>query len=333
MPLIPKVGRKKLKVRFTTGVIIGVLWLGIALHLFPVWWMFTTSIKSAYEIFKFPPSLWPENPTFIAYKLFFYLSTGGWENVSEPIYVYMKNSVIISGAIMAIQVPITALIAYSISKLCSPKLSRFLFLFCIGTLMIPGQVALIPSYLILRHFPFPFMNIPKIPFVNIPFPTYNFLDTYWAVILPGIYNAFNVLLFKGFFDGIPDELINAARLDGSSEIGIFRRIVLPLSKPVFAVVAYFSFSGAWNNFIWPLIVIKKNSLQPLSVFLYRFQYNLTRYEPTPTSPDPQIRSLVEAGIGYNGLMAISIIESIPVFIIFLIFREYLMTGIKLRGFK
>lgn len=331
MSLIPKVGRKKLQIRFTIGIITGFLWLGIALHLFPIWWMFTTSIKPVYEIFNFPPSLWPKNPTFIAYKLFFYLSAGSYGNIKEPIYVYMKNSAIMAGAIMAIQIPITALIAYSISKLCSPKLGRFLFLLCIGTMMIPMQVALIPSYLILRHFPFPFMNIPKIPFTNIHFPTYNFLDTYWAVILPSMYGAFNFLLFKGFFDGIPDELINAARLDGASEIGILRRIVLPVSKPVFAVVAYLTFSGTWNNFIWPLIVLKKNSLQPLSVFIYRFQDYLTVFPLT--SHDPQTQSLVQAGIGYNGLMAISIIESIPVFIMFLIFREYLMTGIKLRGFK
>jgi len=194
-----------------------------------------------------------------------------------------------------------------------------------------SQVALIPSFLIIRHFPFPFMNIPKIPFTNIHFPTINFLDTYWAVILPGMYSAFNVLLFKGFFDGIPNELINAARLDGASEISIIRRIILPLSKPVFAVVSYFTFSAAWNNFMWPLITIKKNSLQPLSVFIYQFQWYLQN--SPPGAQDPATERLIKSGIGYNGLMAVSIIQSIPVFIMFLIFREALMTGIKLRGFK
>jgi len=331
MSLIPKVGRCHFRVRFLIGVITAFLWVGVALHLFPVWWMFSTSMKSAGEVFQFPPSLWPKEPTFVCYKLFFYLSSGGWQSVQYPLYVYLKNSFIITGGIMAIQIPTTALIAYSISKLCSPRKSRFLFLFCIGTMMIPTSIALIPSYLILRHFPFPFLNIPKIPFTNAQFPTYNFLDSYWAVILPGMYSAFNVLLFKGFFDGIPDELINAARLDGASEIGILRRIVLPLSKPVFAVVSYFSFSGAWNNFIWPLIVIKKNKLMPISVFLYQLQEWLAHHPPT--GEDPTVERLVQSGIGYNGLMAMSIIESIPIFIMFIIFREQLMTGIKLRGFK
>ena len=101
------------------------------------------------------------------------------------------------------------------------------------------------------------MNIPKIPFTNLRFPSYNFINTYWAVILPAMFSAFNILLFKGFFDGIPNELINAARLDGASELSIFGRIILPLSKPVFAVVSYFTFSGAFNTFMWPLIVLKE----------------------------------------------------------------------------
>ena len=331
MPLISKVGRRKLKVRLTIGIITGILWLGVLLHLFPVWWMFTTSIKLSGEVFIFPPTLWPHQPTFICYKLFFTLGNEIWEKLDYPIYVYFKNSCIITLGVIALQIPITALTAYSISKLCPAKLSRLLFLFLIGTMMIPGQVALIPSYLLMKHFPFPLMNVPNIPFTNVRFPTYNFLDSYWAVILPAIYSAFNFILFKGFFDGIPDELINAARLDGASELNIFRRIVFPVSKPVFAVVTYFTFGGVWNSFMWPLIVIKKNSLWPLSVCLYWFQTFVTERPIQQT--DPRSQRLIEMGIGFNGLMAISIIESIPVFIMFLIFREQLMTGIKLRGFK
>jgi len=331
MPLIPKVGRKKINMRFLIGTITGVLWLGVVLHLFPVWWMFTTSIKPSYEIFKFPPTLWPVHPSLAAYKLFFYLSAGGWHALQYPIRTYLKNSVIITLGIMLIQIPITALMAYALSKLYSPKWTRLLFLICIGTMLIPMQVSLIPRYLIMRHFPFPTRHIPNIPFTNNPFPYHNFLDSYWAVILPAIYSPFNLLLFKGFFDTIPSELINAARLDGASELGIFRRIVLPLSKPVFAVVSYFTFSSAWNMFMWPLIVIQKNKLYPLSVMLYKFQNFLTGWRVVEV--DENTRRLLESGISYNGLMAISIIQSIPVFIMFLIFREQLMTGIKLRGFK
>jgi len=338
MPLIPKVGRNSFKIRFLLIGITVFLWLGVALHLFPVWWMVITSVKPTREVYQFPPSLWPKNPSLICYKLFFHLAqefdlTSMGYRLRFPFYVYLKNSLIMTGTIMIIQIPLCALLGYSLSKLYSPRWNRILFLFCIGTMMIPGQIALIPSYLIMRHFPFPTLNIPKIPFTNTPFPTHNFLETYWAVILPGMYSAFNVLLFKGFFDTIPNELINAARLDGSSEIGIMRRIILPISKPIFAVVAYFTFSGAWNSFMWPLIVLPNDDKWPLSVMLYKLQQQLAAFQPTAREHDPQILRAIQMGMGYNALMALGILESIPVFIMFLIFREYLMTGIKLRGFK
>lgn len=331
MSLIAEVGRNKRKVKILVGGIILFLWIGILLHLFPVWWMFITSIKSFREIYEFPPSLWPHQPTFVCYKLFFRLSAGSGFALSYPIYVYMKNSLIITGGILLIQIPVTSILAYSISKLHGAKWNRLLFLYCIGTLMIPASLSLVPSYLILQHFPFPTRHIPSIPFTNIQFPTVNFLDTYWAVILPASYGAFNFLLFKGFFDGIPDALINAARLDGASEISIFRRIILPLAKPVFAVTCYFTFSGAWNSFLWPLMVIQKNRLYPLTVVIYQFQRALQG--SVITQIDEQSRRLIESGIGMNGLMAMAIIQSIPVFIMFIIFREQLMKGIKLRGFK
>jgi len=331
MPLISEVGRKQRRVRILLGVITAILWLGVALHLFPVWWMFITSIKPSREVFVFPPTLWPKEPTFICYKMFFYLAQT-WTVLQYPVYVYLKNSAIMTGAIMAIQIPITALIGYALSKMYNVKWNRIIFLFCIGTLMIPTQLSLVPGYLIMRHFPFPTMHVPNIPFTNVKFPSYRFLDTYWAVILPASYNAFNVLLFKGFFDGIPGELINAARLDGASEPSIFARIILPMSKPIFAVVAYFTFQTAWNNFMWPLIVIQKNELYPLSVMMYRFQNYMTSSRGLIVTNEATKR-LLEQGIGFNGLMTLGIIESIPVFIMFLIFREQLMTGIKLRGFK
>jgi len=336
VPLISEIGRKKLSVRALLIAITTILWIGVALHLFPVWWMIKTSITPTWEVFDAPAKLWPSKPTLVCYKLIYYFDPGwtgaGGNSVVYPIYVYIKNSIIMSFGTMALQIPITALVAYALSKLYSPRLSRIMFLFFIGTMFIPFSVRIIPNYLILRHFPFPTLNIPKIPFTDKKFPTHNFLNTYWAVILPAAYSGFNLLLLKGFFDGIPDSIIHAARIDGASELGIFRRIILPLSKAVFAVVAYFSFSAAWNQFMWPLAVLKDNKLFPLSVLLYQMQYYLS--QGTATRPvNEDLQAAMEAGLSINGLMAISIIESIPVFIAFIIFREQLMKGIKLRGFK
>ena len=338
MALVIEVGRNKWRIRAILIGITAFLWLGIALHFVPLWWAVTTSFKPMWEIYAFPPSLLPKEPTLIAWKVL----GGGLSDITgtgirpltvlagQSIWLYIKNSFIITGGIVIFQVAVASLVGYSLSKLCSPKWSRVMFIFFIGTMLAPSGVSLIPKYLLLRFFPFAARYAPYIPFTTTRFPSINLTGTYWGVILPFVYSGFSVLLFKGFFDGIPDELINAARLDGSSEIGIFRRIILPLSRPVFAVVAYFTFSAAWNEFLWPLIILRgSNKLKPLSLALYEFQQTILSI--TPENPGQE--AILRAGLGMNAMMAFAIVQSIPVFIMFIIFREQLMKGIKLRGFK
>ena len=327
MPLISKVGRGHTKVRITLFLITGVLWLGVGIHLFPVWFSFISSIKSTWELLRIPPTLWPEAPILRPYIALFHPERLPHATGLFPAWVYLKNSFILCGGVIALQIPITALAAYSVSKLHTPTLSRLLFLFFISTLLIPYQISFIPLFLLLKNFPFAFKSIPNIPFTNIPFPHYNFLNTYWAVIFPALFSGFNFLLLKGHFDSIPDSLINAARLDGASEVGIFSRIILPLSKPVFAVVAYFTFSGVWNQFMWPLVVLTEEKMLPFSIYMYRLQMWMAGSEE-------QLGLLEhEWSLGWNVIMAAAILQSIPVFIAFIIFREQLMKGIKLRGFK
>ena len=327
MPLITPVGRKRWRVRVLLISIGGALWLGVILHLFPFYWTLITSLKSPYECYRFPPTWWPEKINPIGYTILFqgYI----WSIMDYSLTVYIKNSFIITGGIMAIQIPVCALVAYALSKLHRPRWNRILFLYLIGPMLVPQAISLIPLFLLLHHFPFATRHIPNIPFTSIPFPSISFINTYWAVILPSCYSAFNVLLFKGFFDGIPDELINAARLDGASELGIFGRIILPLSKPVFAVVSYFTFSAAYNSFFLPLIMLREEKF-PLPVLMQKIQSIIFSYAKPTTDTS---HNLAYIGIGQNALMAIAIIQSIPVFIMFIIFREQLMKGIKLRGFK
>jgi ABC-type maltose transport system permease subunit len=104
--------------------------------------------------------------------------------------------------------------------------------------MIPGEISIVPRFLLLSHFPWPTRDIPEIPFTGAAFPAFSFVGSYWGVILPAAFNAFNFLLFKGFFDTIPDELIDAARMDGASEVNVFTRIMLPLALPIVAVTVY-----------------------------------------------------------------------------------------------
>jgi len=330
MPLIARVGRNKLSVKFWLAFITSFLWLGVALHLFPVWWMFTSSIKPVPEVYKFPPTLWPHKPTLVCYKLFFQAIgvsyKGAYSTVLPfPVYVYFKNSLIYTLGAMAIQIPVCALVAYSLSKLHSPRWSRILFLAFITPLLIPAQIYLIPRVLLFKNFPYAFKISSNLPSVNL-------MNTTWVMILPFCYDAFNVLLFKGFFDTIPESLVNAARLDGASEIGILRRIIIPLSKPIFAVVSWFSFSGLWNRFLWPLTVLTEEKMWPISLRMNLLQTNLeSEHLQTGMSELDLIRR--EIGLGWNLIMAMGIIQSIPIFIVFLICREYLMKGIRLRGFK
>jgi len=344
MSLIPAIGRSKGHYKVLLVLITTFLWIGVLLHLFPVYWGLKSSITPLNEIFIVPPQLFPFHPTFLPYKVLFssllWNSPLVWSTVRAGSFPSaIINTAVMVGGTMALQIPIAALAAYSLSKLEFSKWSKLIFFFFIGTMLVPGQISLIPKYLLLQSFPFVAKIAPNIPFTNISFPHINLLNTYWAVILPAMYSGFSFLLFKGHFDSIPNEIINAARIDGASELRILTRIVLPISKPIFAVVSYFTFAGAWNQFMWPLIVLKGWKLQPLSVFLYKMQLELTQIRQSGSTLRIEIEELTEAErvlkepLGWNLLMAMSIIQTIPVFIMFIIFREQLMKGIKLRGLK
>jgi multiple sugar transport system permease protein len=339
MPLIPKVGRRNRRTRLLLISIASFLWLGVLLHLFPFWWMVVSSIKPTREIFEQPFSLWPENPSFASYQLLFSTIAATGLNLTVdvfryPMAVYLWNSILISVGTVLIQIPLTAAVAYAISKLHAPRPARLLFLFCIGTLMIPGEISIVPRFLLLSHFPWPTRDVPELPFVGAELPSFSFVGSYWGVILPAAFNAFNFLLFKGFFDTIPDELIDAARMDGASEVRLFTRIILPLSGPILAVTVYFSFTAAWNSFLGPwIILMSEQGKWPLSIVLYKLQFFLTSWQPTEGSMDPAVQKLLASGVGYNALMALSVIESIPIFLAFLVFREQLMKGIRLSGFR
>ncbi len=339
MPLIPQVGRKRFKVRLLLVAIASFLWLGVLLHLFPVAWMISASMKPTMEIFKYPFRLIPKEPTFASYKLLATTINPNGQALAVdvfryPLHVYLQNSLKIAFMTVALQLPITAMAAYAVSKLHSKKAAKWLFFFFMGTLMIPGQIAIVPRFLLLSHFPWPTRNIPHLPFTDLLLPSFSFIGTYWGVVLPAVFNAFNFLLFKGFFDTLPTELIEAARMDGASELHTLRAIMLPLARPVIAVTGYFTFTGAWNDFLGPwIILMSEQGKWPLSVATYKLQAILTNWQPSQGGMDPAAQALIASGVGYNALMALAVVESIPIFIAFIIFREQLMRGIQIAGLK
>jgi multiple sugar transport system permease protein len=337
MPLVPRVGRQKPKTRALLFGIGAFLWTGVLLHLFPVVWMLSASLKPTPEIFEAPFRLIPKEPTTASYELL--LKTvqstalnSTFDVFRYPLWVYLKNSLTIATLTTLLQLPITALAAYAVSKLHSKRTAKLLFFFFIGTLMIPGQVAVVPRFLLLSHFPWPTRAVPEL--MGYTLPSLSFVGTYWGIVLPAAFSAFNFLLFKGFFDTLPTELIEAARIDGASEGRTLAQIMLPLARPVLAVTGYFTFTGAWNDFLGPWIMLmSEQGRWPLSVALYKLQAALTSWQPTSGSADPNAAALIASGVGYNALMALAVVESIPMFIAFLLFREQLMKGIQIAGLK
>ncbi len=337
MSLFPAVGRKEFRLRVAWFALQAFLWLGVFMHLVPFYIMIVTSITPADEAMSMPPKLWPSHPTLAAWSLVFRISDVAKSVLSQPLSRYFINSLIMTFGTMLLSIPVTSLAAYASSKLIKGRWAKPLFIFFIGTLMLPGIVSLIPSFLLTRNFPFPLPVAPNIPGTDIPFPTLRIWNTYWAVILPAGFSAGNFLLFKGYFDSIPDSIINAARVDGGSEFNIFRRIILPMSIPVYAVVAYFEFGGAWESYLWPLVVIQDSRIAPLTLAIRRisdaFVASGTTNPQSALGASAQIADLIAQGLSWNGLMVLGLLQALPVFIFFIIAREYLLKGVKIQGLK
>lgn len=337
MSLFPSVGRKQPRLRFAWWAVVILLWFGVFMHLVPFYIMISTSLKPAAEAMAMPPTIWPKHPTLVGWKLILDISDAAKTLLAQPLSVYFMNSIIMTFGTIILSIPITSMAAYASSKLIKGKVSKPLFIFFIGTLMLPGIVTLIPSFLLTRNFPFPVPVAPNIPGTEIAFPTIRIWNTYWAVILPAGFSAGNFLLFKGFFDGIPDSIINAARVDGGSEFNIFRRIIVPMSLPVFAVTTYFTFGGVWDSYLWPLVVIQDSKIAPLTLAIRRisdaFSSSLTTSPQAAAGASQALSALIQQGLSWNGLMVLGLLQALPVFIFFIFAREYLLKGVKIQGLK
>jgi multiple sugar transport system permease protein len=169
-----------------------------------------------------------------------------------------------------------------------------MFLMILATIMIPSEIMIIPWY----------VGIAKV----------GWIDSIPGILMPGMLSAFGVFVMRQFIANIPDELLDAARIDGVSEFGLFWRICLPLSRSAVAVVAIFTFLGQWNDFLWPLIVINSNKMQTLQIGLSRL-------------------SSLETGADWGGTMSGAALASIPMLIVFMFFQKQIISGMKLSGLK
>ncbi|HBT51547.1 MAG TPA: sugar ABC transporter permease [Petrotoga sp.] len=261
----------------------GLLIIWLLISVIPFVWMVSTSFKGPGEIFIFPPRWIPRNPTFNNYIDLFQEM-----NFGRP----FLNSVLVSLSTTFLSVFVATMAGYGFAKFRF-KNKNLLFLFILGTIMVPGQITMIPVFLLLSRM--------------------NLLNTYWGLILPAIANAFNIFFMRQYIMGVPDELIEAAKIDGAHEGWIFFRIILPLARPAMAAITIFTFTGSWNNFLWPLIIATDESMYtlPVAVSVLGGQYT--------------------ENIAMQ--MAGSVIVILPLIIVFLFTQRYFIKGITFTGMK
>jgi multiple sugar transport system permease protein len=258
---------------------------GLLLTLLPFFWMLSTSFKESAAISAMPPQWLPRPGTLENYRRLF----------AEVSFLrHFGNSAAVAAGATLLSLLINAMAGYAFAKFRFPGRER-LFALLLMTMMVPGQVTMMPVFMLLREL--------------------GLLNAYSGLILTGYTAAgvFAIFLIKQFMETVPDELLEAARIDGCSELGIFWRIVLPMSKPVLATVALFTFMGAWNEFLWALIVMLDESKYTLPVALA----NLSGQHDTD----------------WGLLMAGSVIVILPVVILFLALQRFYVRGIAMSGLK
>ncbi len=207
----------------------------LMIFIFPFLWMISTSLQTFRETMTFPPTWIPASPQ--------------WSNFAEamqagPFLTYFRNSVVVTGSIIVLQFLIMIPAAYAFAKYKFPG-KTLLFGMILLAFMIPGQVTFIPVYLMMAD--------------------WGLVKTLLPQIIPFISNAFGIFLLRQYFMQIPEEIIEAARLDNASEFKIIRKIMIPMSKPALATIALFSFVSHWNDYFWPLVMTDSAAVRPLTL--------------------------------------------------------------------
>jgi len=262
-----------------------ILTIGALSMILPFIWMLLTSFMTNSQIFAYPPEIVPEE-----FKWQNYIDV----NNKIPLFRYFINSLIVSIATVIGQVITCSLAAYAFARL-KFKHKDILFLAFLGTMMIPPQVNIIPLFFLMREL--------------------HWVDTYWALIVPGIFGGFGIFLLRQWFLTFPSELEDAAKIDGCNPLTTFWYIALPLALPAIVTLGIFSFITSWNSFMWPLIVTNADSMKTLPVGLAAFKGSF--------------RETTE----WAQLMAASIISIIPVVIVFMLGQKYFIKGIMAGAIK
>ncbi len=254
---------------------------GSVIMLLPFAWMLSTSLKEPSEIFTFPP-IWI--PSHLA-----------WENYVKTVSVmpfgrFYLNSLIVAASITVLQLLTSSLAAFAFARLRFPGRGA-LFLLYLATLMIPFHVMLIPNFILMRFL--------------------GWFDTYAALIFPPAFSAFSTFLLRQYYLSLPGELDEAARIDGASSLRIWWQVIIPLSGPVLAALTIFIFLGAWNDFLWPLVITNSLEMRTLPVGLTAFQGQFK--------------------VEWHLLMAGAVIAMLPILVIYVLAQRKFIEGLAMTG--
>lgn len=285
--VISPADRRRRSVRWFLGISHPVVLTAVVIAgLGPVLWTAKGAVSPTQELIQDPLRLWPS--VFEWGNL-----TAAWEELR--LGRYLVNTVVLVGGSWFFQLLVATCGAYALSVL-RPRFGRVVYYAVLATLFIPGTTSLVALYLVVLDLPLTGGSIANTP---------------WAVWLPAGANAFNVLIMKQFFDGLPRELHEAARVDGAGPWRVFWQIVMPMSGPIVAVMSLLAVMGAWKEFLWPMIVISDTEAQPLSVAL-------------PRLADSAEQNQVIAGM---------LITIVPPLLLFLVFQRHMVRGMNFTGLK
>lgn len=256
--------------------------LGVMTFL-PFLWMVSASFMSTGAANTYPPKLFPDKFDFSHYQ-----------NLLTRLNLarYLFNSLVISLGVTFFSLLLNSMAGYAFAKYRFTR-KKGLFKFLLSSMIIPGQVTMLPVFLILKNM--------------------GFINTYFAIIVPGMASIFGIFLIRQYALSIPDSLIEAAKMDGATELQIYFRVILPLCKPILVTLGLFTFMGTWNDFLWPLIVMTDSSMYTMPVALANLM-----------SEHVQDTELMMAG---------SVITIVPVLIVFLALQKYYIKGIMMGSVK
>jgi multiple sugar transport system permease protein len=261
-----------------------VLVAGLLVMVGPFLWMLLSSVKPEAEIRQVPPTWWPKTFTSFNYHELF-------ARLDFP--KYFGNSLLVAVIVTAGNLIFCSALGYALAKLRFPG-RRLLFLLVLGMLMVPGMAVFVPQFVLVSNL--------------------NLVDTYAGLVLPFLAGPFGVFLMRQYLLSLPDELIEAARVDGAGEFRIFWRIVLPLSRPALATLGILTFLASWNNFLWPLVVATTEDKYTLPVALALYSVGQNR-------------------INFGLALAGAVVVVLPVLLVFLLLQRYFLRGIATTGLK